>query len=139
MASCINRGILQNCSKDIIIEDENIAVMVDKNLILRAVINIITNSAKHNKEGFNITVTVPKITTGSIYASIMISDDGSGILQDKIDKINENDYFYTQIDQKHGLGLIIVRSIVEAHNGKLVIKNRKDKGVTVILKIPKVD
>ncbi|MEA4828017.1 sensor histidine kinase [Clostridium sp. JNZ J1-5] len=139
MASCINSGILQNCSTDIIIEDESIAVMGNKNLILRAVINIITNSAKYNKEGCNITVTVPKITTDSIYASIMISDDGSGILQDKVDKINEDDYFYTQIDQKHGLGLIIVRSIVEAHNGELVIKNRKDKGVTVILKIPKVD
>lgn len=136
MASCINSGILQNYSTDIIIEDENITVMVDKSLILRAVINIITNSAKHNKEGSSITVTVPKVAADSIYASIVISDTGSGVSQEKIDKINKADYFYTQVNQKYGLGLIIVRSIIDAHHGKFIIENRKDKGVTVTLRIP---
>lgn len=136
MASCINSGILQNYSTDIIIEDENITVMVDKSLILRAVINIITNSAKHNKEGCSITVTVPEAADDSMYASIVISDTGSGISQEQIDKINKDDYFYTQANQKHGLGLIIVRSIIDAHHGKFIIGNRKDKGVTVTLRIP---
>lgn len=136
MASCINSGILQNYSTDIIIEDENTTVTVDKSLILRAVINIITNSAKHNKEGCSITVTVPKAAADSMYASIVISDNGSGISQEQIDKINKDDYFYTQVNQKHGLGLVIVRSIIDAHHGKFIIENRKDKGVTVTLRIP---
>ncbi|WML32689.1 ATP-binding protein [Clostridium sp. OS1-26] len=136
MVSCINSGILQNYSTDIIIEDENVTVMVDKSLILRAVINIITNSAKHNKEGCSITVNVPKAAADSMYASIVVSDDGSGISQEQIDKINKDDYFYTQVNQKHGLGLIIVRSIIDAHHGKFIIENRKDKGVAVTLRIP---
>lgn len=137
MASCINSGAIQNCSKDIIIEEEKTAVMVDAKLLLRAVINLIMNSAKHNKEGCHITVSVPKTTSASPYAAIIVSDDGSGISQDKINKINEDDYFHTPINQKQGLGLIIVRSIVEAHHGSFIIENGKNKGVVATLKIPK--
>jgi signal transduction histidine kinase len=137
MASCINSGILQKCSSDIVVKDETIAAKIDKKLILRAIINIITNSSKHNKEGCSIVITIPKTINDSSYVSIIISDDGSGISEEKINKINEENYFHNSIIQNHGLGLVIVRSIMESHNGKIIVENRKDKGLNVILKFPK--
>lgn len=135
VAKCINSGILQDCNMDLIIEDEFAATLLDESLFLRALINLITNSAKHNKQGCNITVTVPKTNEYS-YVSIIVSDNGSGMPKDKIERINGYDYFNAWINKSNGLGLVIVKSIVEAHHGQMVIESKKEKSTTVIIRIP---
>ncbi len=140
MASCINSGVLQNCRIDGVIEDENTVVLLDDKLFLRAVVNLIMNSAKHNKNGCCITVTVPEAAEEDPYASLRVSDNGCGIPQDTIKRVTQHDFFNFSIHQTNGgLGLIIVRSIVEAHHGKLIIESEIGKGTVVILKIPKTD
>lgn len=140
MASCINSGVLQNCRIDGIIEDENTVVLLDDKLFLRAVLNLIMNSAKHNKDGCCITVTVPEAAEEDPYASIIVADNGSGIPQDTVKRVTQQDFFNFSINQTNGgLGLIIVRSIVEAHHGQLIIESEMGKGTVVTLKIPKAD
>ena len=41
-----------------------------------------------------------------------------------------------RLDLRHGLGLILVRQIADAHNGVMRIENRKQKGCKVILDFP---
>ncbi|MGV2643717.1 sensor histidine kinase, partial [Clostridium perfringens] len=135
IANCINSNVIKSSSIDILIEDEGATILADKDLILRSIINLIINSVKHNKEGCNITVTVPKVDKDP-YAIIIISDNGCGISEEKINKINNENTFYNKEKKNHGLGLIIVKSILEAHNGSFLIENGKEKGVVVVLKIP---
>lgn len=135
VAECINSGILHNSSIDLIIEDEFAAALLDESLFLRALINLITNSVKHNKEGCEITVTVSKINEYA-YVPIIISDNGRGITKDKIQRINRYDYFNAWVNQSNGLGLVIVKSIIEAHQGHLAIESENGKGTTVAIKIP---
>ena len=138
MVISINSGILKHCSTEIVIEDEKIAAMVDEKLIIRAIINLIMNSAKHNKEGCHITVTVKKAKDNDSYVSIIILDDGCGISEDKIKKLNQQEDFSTHINQEHGLGLIIAKNIAKAHNGKFIIENGKNKGVISTITIHRV-
>ena len=138
MVSSINSGVLKQCSTEIVIEYEEIAAMVDEKLIIRALINIIMNSAKHNKDGCHITATVKKVKNNDSYASIIISDDGEGISEEKIKKLNKQEDFNTHINQEHGLGLIIVKNIIKAHNGKFIIEKGKKKGVISTITIYRV-
>jgi signal transduction histidine kinase len=135
IANCINSNVIKSSSIDIFIEDEGATILADKDLILRSIINLIINSVNHNKEGCNITVTVPKVDKDH-YAIIIISDNGCGISEEKINKINNENTFYNKEKKNHGLGLIIVKSILEAHNGSFLIENGKEKGAVVTLKIP---
>ncbi len=129
MVSSINSGVLKHCSTEIVVEDEKVAAMVNEKLMIRALINIIMNSAKHNKDGCNIIATVKKSNENDSYASITILDDGCGISEDKIKKLNGQENFNTHTNQEHGLGLIIVKNIVKAHNGEFTIENGKNKGI----------
>lgn len=138
ITSCKNSGIVRNCNTEIIIEDEDITVMVDRGLMLRALINIITNSVNYNKEGCSIKAVVPKECTKSKHATIVISDNGTGIPQDRLDIINGDGGYQKAMNKRQGLGLIIVRSIMNVHHGKLSIENGMEKGVNVTLRIPKV-
>lgn len=135
VAKGINSGIIKNCSIDLIIQDESASALLDEALFLRALINLIINSAKHNKQGCNITVTVPN-TNEYDYVSIIVSDNGSGIPKDKIERINGYDYFNAWINKSNGLGLVIVKSIIEAHHGQMVIESEKGKGTTIVIRIP---
>ncbi|TBR17087.1 ATP-binding protein, partial [bacterium] len=65
---------------------------------------------------------------------VEIRDSGSGIPQDIVDKIYEP-FFTTRRDRGGvGLGLTIVRNIIEMHNADISIKNRQEGGVTVTIK-----
>ncbi|SHJ95793.1 Signal transduction histidine kinase [Clostridium amylolyticum] len=135
VAKGVNSGILKNSSIDLIIQDESASALLDEALFLRAIINLIANSAKHNKQGCNITVTVPN-TNEYDYVSIIVSDNGSGIPKDKIERINGYDYFNAWINKSNGLGLVIVKSIIETHHGQMVIESEKGKGTTIVIRIP---
>ena len=136
MANCINSGILYNCTNEIIVEDENVTALVDKNLLLRAVINLITNSAKHNEKGCNITITIPNLQAAE-HSAIIIKDTGCGIPEDKMKELNKKDTFQPSLTKAHGLGLIIVKNIIEAHHGKIIIESKESQGTTVVLELPK--
>ena len=69
------------------------------------------------------------------FASITISDNGTGIDKSIISKITEP-YYTTKIGNS-GLGLAITKKIIDDHNGIILIKPSKaSKGTSVILKFP---
>ncbi|MBU3146057.1 ATP-binding protein [Clostridium sp. CF012] len=97
------------------------------------------NSAKHNKPGCHITINVPKVNNKNEHVSIIIADNGCGISEVKQDILNKKDFFNTSINQAHGLGLIIVKSIVTAHHGQITIESKEGQGVSIIITMPKVN
>lgn len=137
MASCVNSGILKNCSSEVIIE-EDIQVMIDKNLFERAIVNLIVNSVNHNSAGCHVKVIVPKINNKSEFVSICVEDDGCGISVEQQEWLRKKDFSHLAANEIHGLGFVIVKSIVAAHGGHVNIESKKEEGVKVTISIPKI-
>lgn len=112
----------------IICDYEDYEIKVDYYWISEALINIIKNALSLDR------LTKIKISTNKnpIYTEIIIEDDGGGIKEENFKKIFER--FYKSPDSKgFGIGLAMAKSIVEANNGTISVKNGKD-GATFKIK-----
>lgn len=99
-------------------------IRVDYYWISEALINIIKNAL--SLDG----LTKIKISTNKnpIYTEITIEDDGGGIKEEDFKKIFER--FYKSPDSKgFGIGLAMAKSIIEANNGDISVKNGKDGAI----------
>lgn len=108
-------------------------LMGDNDKLVQALINVLNNAAKFSPEDSPITITVSKENGHYI---ISIKDRGSGIA--KKDLPNIFNRFYKGEHQKEGmgLGLHLVKHIVDNHNGIIDIQSVKNQGTTVIIKLP---
>jgi two-component system, NtrC family, sensor histidine kinase HydH len=82
-------------------------------------------------DGGNIYVT---IETGEDALWVYIEDEGTGVSASAMEKIW--DPFFTTKEKGTGLGLGIVRNIIEAHDGMIRIDNRRQKGARISVKFP---
>lgn len=111
-------------------KDKDIMVNADKARIRQVLINVINNSMKFTNEGY-IKIEISKYMNK---AKIVISDTGIGIQKDKISYLFNK--FYTANDYGNatsgaGLGLNIVKNIIDMHNGSITIDSVVNKGTTV--------
>ena len=107
---------------------------IDEMMIMRVFTNLISNAISYGKQ--NGTVTVELFLKEDKIIS-KISDDGIGISEDKLDKIWLRFY---QVDpskngDNSGLGLSMVKKIVELHKGEIFVESELGKGTifTIIL------
>jgi signal transduction histidine kinase len=111
----------------------------DKIQIERVFINLIGNALKFTPPGGKITVRARSADDGMLHISV--SDTGIGIPEKDLDKIFE-EFFRVdnEVNQKvkgTGLGLTLVKFIVEAHKGKLSASSHLNKGTTFTFTLPK--
>lgn len=119
--------------------DENLTVCfvnIDKDLIKRAVSNLIQNSMNHNKQ-CHIFVRIVKENNDCI---IIVADDGIGVTEEQMEKLNHSPHYMVcddnTVEQRHGLGLLLVRQITAVHGGKVIIKHSQYGGFEVGLCFP---
>lgn len=109
---------------NIIFDYEDSEIKVDYYWVSEALINIIKN-ALNREETTKIKISTNK---NPIYTEIIIEDDGGGIKEENFKKIFER--FYKSPDSKgFGIGLAMAKSIVEANNGDISVKNEKDGAI----------
>lgn len=109
---------------------DNIEINADKSRIRQVLINIINNSLKFTNEGF-IKITLDKLEDK---ASIVIEDTGVGIKEDKIAYLFNKFYTannYGDATNGAGLGLNIVKNLVDLHGGTVKIESEVGKGTVV--------
>lgn len=113
-------------------------VNVDKNLIKRALANLIQNSINHNENGCTIYVSVKEDEKNCI---ICVEDNGIGVSDEELEKLNNTPHYMVcdknTTEQQHGLGLLIVKQIMDVHNGKIEMKHSEYGGFKVNLYVPK--
>ena len=109
----------------------------DKDLIKRAVSNLIQNSINHNSDGCTIYVSVKADDKN---CRIIVSDNGAGVTDEKIDRLNNSPHYMVcdenTSEQRHGLGLLIVKQIVAAHKGTVKINHSEYGGFEVEMCLP---
>lgn len=116
---------------------ETVLFDCDARLISRAVGNLVQNSISHNPDGCDIALALD-CTDESIFLSV--SDNGIGLSTEKLKELNEKPHYMEstddRLDLRHGLGLILVRQITDAHSGAMKIESEYQKGCKAILNFP---
>jgi signal transduction histidine kinase len=109
--------------------------LMDKNLLIQAVSNLLTNAINFTHPGGNIVLkTNSQIENKRNWVTIQVSDDGIGIQPDEIKFIFER-FFRGQASRDlriegTGLGLSISREIVIRMGGKITVESTPDQGST---------
>jgi signal transduction histidine kinase len=106
-------------------------IMGDVPMLHQSLLNLLINALQAMPEGGHISV---GIRAEGGHARIEIEDAGQGIPADLSEKIW--DPFFTTKDKVTGLGLGIVKNIIEAHGGSIRITNRVPKGARVTIELP---
>ncbi|EII6782707.1 TPA: sensor histidine kinase [Clostridioides difficile] len=136
----ISEFINNNLDNDFYVEldilNEDIIIDADKKLLKRAISNLIQNSITHNQQGCIIRVTSKSDLD---FCYIIVEDDGKGMGQEKINSLLKSQNGLSEAyakGQNHGLGILIVAGIINAHRGKLDIMSIDSQGLKTILKLP---
>lgn len=113
-----------------------IYIKADQMLIARMLINLISNAYTYGKENGNVWVLLTKEEN---YAVFEIKDDGIGVAKEDLAKIWERFYRGDKSranGENMGLGLSIVKWVVEHHNGLISINSKPGEGTSITVKIP---
>lgn len=123
-------------------EDNPEAVIIngDSRKLLNVFLNIFDNAIKYSNENTEIKC-FTGITKTDKYAYVTIKDEGIGIPEESLKNIFER--FYREDSSRTrgegfslGLGLSIVKAVVEAHNGKIEVTSEKGKGSAFTIFLP---
>ncbi len=108
-------------------------------LIREAVANYLTNAIKYTAPGGEIVIRVSKMWP---MVRIDVTDSGVGIAAEDLDKVFHEFVRIRQIDpamskvKGSGLGLSIVRRVIEAHGGRVDVASRVNEGSTFTIELP---
>lgn len=113
--------------------DADFKAMVDSEAITKLVSNLLTNASKYTRDEVILSCTVQPEQRTFV---IRVTDNGIGISKEDQKKIFKP--FYQAADNKPGtgIGLSIVKSIVESHNGCIEVESEINKGSSFIVTLP---
>ncbi len=114
----------------------NIMAKSDQMLLARMFVNLISNAYTYGTQNGNVWVSLQQDNNDMI---LRVKDDGIGIAKEELPKIWERFYRVDKSRAKSGnmgLGLSIVKWIVEHHNGTISITSELGSGTEITVKIP---
>jgi PAS domain S-box-containing protein len=119
------------------VDDSLPEIVADEQRIAQVLTNLVHNAAKYSPPGTQITISAQEGSSGWIEFSV--TDQGSGIPREAYQQVFEA---FRQLNgdinpQKGvGLGLAICKALIEAHGGKIWIKESTDRGTTISFTLP---
>lgn len=112
-------------------------VVIDQEAIAQAFINLLDNAVKYSGDSTEINVTLGQQNG---FVTIAVRDYGIGIASEEREKVFEKFYRVGNVlvhDVKgSGLGLSIVKHVIEAHQGKVTVESELGKGSTFVIHLP---
>lgn len=106
-------------------------ILANKEQLMQAFHNIITNAVEAMPKGGKLTITASKADD---YAEVGIQDTGIGIAKENFNRIF--DLLFSTKPKNSGLGLKISQQIVESHGGSIDFESEVGKGTKFIVKLP---
>lgn len=116
---------------------ENVAFEGDQGLIREVAMNLIDNAVKYNRPGGHVYIRVQQVDQE---VELSVRDTGIGIPEDKQKRVFER--FYRADSSRSqkiggsGLGLSIVKHIVEHHHGRISLKSKENEGTEITVHFP---
>jgi two-component system, OmpR family, sensor histidine kinase BaeS len=117
---------------------QNKPMYADEGRILQVISNLLNNALRHTKPNGSIHVIASGDLSGNTI--IQVSDTGEGIPEEDLpvvfDRFYRVDPSRETLEGESGLGLSIVKAIVEAHQGTVEVKSEVDEGTTFTIMLP---
>lgn len=113
--------------------DRDFVAIIDGEAVTKLISNLLTNASKYTKDEVRLSChTMPEQNT----FVIRVSDNGIGISPEEKKKIFKP--FYQAMDNKPGtgIGLSIVKNVVELHNGTIEVESEVGKGTSFVVTLP---
>lgn len=114
--------------------EQDVLINADQSLITQMMLNLVSNAIKYGNHNGHVWI---KIVANNSKCTIQVADDGMGIAPDALPLIF--DRFYRTDPSRDrsgsGLGLSIVKWIVDAHKGKIEVHSRLGKGTTFLVRL----
>ncbi len=127
----VMRARCDNVEIQLRVADNLPAIKVDAALVAQVLHNLLQNAIEASQEGGAIVVETMKTATG---VAISVADKGKGIPPELLDKVFKP-YFSTKRGGV-GIGMAVVKKIVELHGGRIQIQSRVGSGTRVVVEFP---
>ena len=113
---------------------EGLVIFADQSLFIQLFVNLVDNAVKYGHEGGNVWIEAFECEG---FIRIIVRDDGIGISEEDIDHIFDRFYRADRARDRsgQGLGLSIVKWIVELHGGEIFAVSNAEKGTTFCMEI----
>ncbi len=115
---------------------EDTKVWFDPDMLDKCIYNIISNAVKFTEKGYIAVSTDFENHQGTDYVVIHVTDTGKGMPAEVTSKIFDRYYQYSETDKQHvgsGIGLNLVKNIMELHKGIVSVKSELNEGSTFSL------
>lgn len=130
-----NRAMEKNIDLDLI--GENLEIFANRRMIEDLISNLIDNAIKYNKEDGKVIV---EVCREADYSILKVKDTGIGISYKDQERIFERFYRADKSRSKKisgtGIGLSIVKHIVDKHNGEIMVKSKANIGTEIEIVLP---
>jgi two-component system phosphate regulon sensor histidine kinase PhoR len=110
------------------------SILADPGMMDRVIANLLDNAIAYTDTGGTIRVTLVE-SDGALRVSI--TDTGRGIPEDKLPYIFDAFFRISRDSKGSGLGLFIVKTLIEAHGGRIGVESVPGKGSTFSIMLPK--
>lgn len=120
------------------ISGDTSVVPADRDRIMQVVTNLLSNAIKYSSEGGFVQVTVKDTKDSGV---ICVEDNGIGIAEEDLGRIFERFYRTDKSRNRKtggaGVGLTIVKAIVQAHKGTVTVESEVGRGSKFVVTLPK--
>lgn len=117
--------------------EPNVMIIGDQDLLSQAVTNLLSNAVRYTPENGMVTIDLSRERG---FAKISVTDTGVGIAEDDMKKVFSRfwraDVARQNVDGGLGIGLALVKEVVDQHRGNVSVESKLGEGSTFIMRIP---
>ncbi len=117
-------------------KEDTLVVEIDQGLIEQVLYNLLNNAADASCDAPLKKIEIQTEAVSSQLIRLKISDHGSGIAPDKLEKLFKEKF--TTKEHGHGIGLVVCKNIIDKHNGRITVDSQLNQGTTFIIDLPVV-
>lgn len=129
--SCRTKAEEKEVTLNLKLSEPSCHLPIDGNQMERAFLNLIDNAIEASGKGQTVTIAVWREKHRMM---VKVKDEGSGMDRETLENIFIP--FYSKKHTGTGLGMAIVKKIIDGHQGKISIKSRPHMGTEVIIELP---
>jgi len=132
------RSYAANHEFDIVVQDDLPTITADQDKIEQVLTNLLSNAVKYSPDGGKITIHTREVDD---HVAVSVTDQGIGIPEDQLDKLftrfHRVDSRDTRKQYGTGIGLYLVKHLVDAHQGEVTVESTVGEGSTFTFVLPK--